>query len=124
KPMTAKRGGYYIMPYGTEVTGYNNSFAYDSVGEVSIRTVTSQEMENISEIYPNPAKEQVSVTLNNNQPLYYRIVNLKGQVMQTGKINASNGAVNMDVSSLKSGNYWVVFTDGNFSATRKLVVTK
>jgi len=124
KPMTAANGGYYVMPYGSEVTTYNNDFAYDSTLTVGLNNITKENLDAISEIYPNPATDNASITLNNDADLYYRIVNLKGQVKQSGKINKSTSTYTFDTSLLKTGNYWVILTDGNLSTSRSLVIGK
>ena len=124
KPMTAANGGYYTMPYGSEVTTYNNDFAYDSTLMVGLNNVTKENLDAISEIYPNPATVNASITINNNADLYYRIVNLKGQVQQSGKINKNTTAYKFDTSNLKTGNYWVILTDGNLSTSRSLIIGK
>ena len=149
KPMTAHQGGFYVMPYGKEVNTYNNDYAWDTVGTVvydtsnlsydtttvtygtqsdihfsSLTSVTQKTLSDISEIYPNPAKDNAVITVNNNTDLYYRIINLKGQVQQSGKIAKNTVNYELDVKNLKSGHYWVIFTDGNFSASRNLIITK
>ncbi|MBR1774631.1 MAG: agmatine deiminase family protein [Bacteroidales bacterium] len=121
KPMTAHQGGYYIMPYGKDVNTYYNDYAYDTTITVGINTLV---LEGISEIYPNPATDNATISVNNTNDLYYRIINLKGQVQQGGKIAKNTANYELDVKNLKTGNYWVIFTDGNLSTSRKLVIVK
>ena len=124
KPMTAHNGGFYVMPYGKDVNTYNNDFAYDDEDNVGLYTSDTKEMESISEIYPNPAINEASVTLNNTSDLYYRIINLIGQVVTYGKINKNIGSFKFQTKDMKAGNYWIIFTDGNISTSRKLVIAK
>lgn len=124
KPMTVVHGGCYSMPFGKNVTTYNNSFAYDTLADVGLKDITKQELDNISEIYPNPAVDNATITINNSADIYYRIVNLKGQNMQMGKISQGTNTYKFNTEKLKAGNYWVIFTDGNLSTARKLVIAK
>ncbi|MBR1769735.1 MAG: agmatine deiminase family protein [Bacteroidales bacterium] len=125
KPMTAPLG-YYSLVYGTEIEGIVEQDVY---GEGSHTWSSLQDkttvMDMIGEIYPNPASEQVSVTLpQRNDDMYYRVLNLKGQVMIQGKTDKNQSELKLNVSDLKAGNYWLYFTNGNFSAVRKLVIAR
>ncbi len=126
KPMTAP-SGYYTLPYGTEVTGVVQADVY---GEGSHTWVTlgenvSKTLDMIGQAYPNPAQNRVSIDMPQSRAdIYYRVINLKGQVLLADKVDKSFGKLNLDVSSLKSGNYWITFTDGNFSTVRKLVIAR
>ena len=149
KPMTAHQGGFYVMPYGKEVTKYNNNFAWDTLADVTYDTtnlaydkteisygtksdiklselecISQQEFSNISEIFPNPAKDEAKVIVNNSKDLYFRIVNLKGQVQQTGKIAKNTSTYTINTKKLKTGHYWLILSDGNFSTSRSLIIVK
>lgn len=124
KPMTAHNQGYYLMPFGPEVNTYNNDFAYDTnISEYSVG-LNAVALQQIGQIYPNPAKTTVSLQTNSDQPLYYRIINLKGQLMSNGRVEAKTQSYTFDVSSLKEGSYWMILTDGNISTYRQLVIVK
>lgn len=122
KPMTAP-DGFYAMPYGTDVNSMISWNPYDSI-EVSLQGVKLQDLESIGEFFPNPAVDEANVSLDAKANLYYRVVNLKGQMMMQGKISKGETALRLDTKSLTNGNYWVLFTDGNLSTTRKLVVAR
>ena len=123
KPMTAPEG-YYTMPYGTEITGVVVKNPYDTTS-VSIEGLAMNTIDNISEIYPNPANAEVSVSLEGiNSDVYYRIINVKGQAVKTDKIVKGTSSYTMNVEDLSEGVYWVVFTNGNFSTARKLVIAR
>lgn len=123
KPMTAPEG-YYTMPYGTEITGVVVKNPYDTTS-VSIEGLAMNTIDNISEIYPNPANAEVSVSLEGiNSDVYYRIINVKGQAVKTDKIVKGTSSYTMNVENLSEGVYWVVFTNGNFSTARKLVIAR
>lgn len=126
KPMTAP-SGYYTLPYGTEVTGVVQADVYGEGSHtwVSLGENVSKTLENIGQAYPNPAQNRVSIDIpQSRSDIYYRVINLKGQVLLVDKVDKSLGKLDLDVSSLKSGNYWITFTDGNFSTVRKLVIAR
>lgn len=126
KPMTAPLG-YYTLPYGTEVTGVVQADVYGEGSHtwVSLGENVSKTLEKIGQAYPNPAQNRVSIDMPQSRTdIYYRVINLKGQVLLVNKVDKSFGKLDLDVSSLKSGNYWITFTDGNFSTVRKLVIAR
>ncbi|MBQ9312633.1 MAG: agmatine deiminase family protein [Bacteroidales bacterium] len=126
KPMTAPEG-YYTLVYGTEITGVVQEDVYGngSTTWLGLQENSQSLLNGISEVYPNPAQNEIKVTLPQlKQDLYYRVMNLKGQVVMQNKIGKNETELQMNVSSLKSGNYWIYFTDGNLSAVRKLVIAK
>lgn len=84
-----------------------------------------ENLDGIGEVYPNPAEDVATINFNNLKgDLRYSIINLKGQVLVSDKIKVGEQMLSIDVSALKQGNYWISFTDGNFSTVRKLVVVK
>ncbi len=125
KPMTAP-AGYYVLPYGTEVEGVEEADVYGDGIHLwtSLEDAVENTLDNIGEVYPNPAKNKVTITIPQTKDLYYTVMNLKGQVIMREKIDSGAKELNLDISSLRTGNYWISFTDGNFSIVRKLVVVK
>lgn len=125
KPMTAP-AGYYVLPYGTEVEGVEEADVYGDGTHLwtSLEDAVENTLDNIGEVYPNPAKNKVTITIPQTKDLYYTVMNLKGQVIMREKIDSGAKELNLDISSLRTGNYWISFTDGNFSTVRKLVVVK
>lgn len=125
KPMTAPEG-LYSFAYGTQVEGVVQNDVYGNGTNlwVSLEGV-EENLDGIGEVYPNPAEDVATINFNNLKgDLRYSIINLKGQVLVSDKIKAGEQMLSIDVSALKQGNYWISFTDGNFSTVRKLVVVK
>lgn len=125
KPMTAPEG-LYSFAYGTQVEGVVQNDVYGNGTNlwVSLEGV-EENLDGIGEVYPNPAEDVATININNLKgDLRYSIINLKGQVLVSDKIKVGEQMLSIDVSALKQGNYWISFTDGNFSTVRKLVVVK
>lgn len=126
KPMTAPEG-FYVLPYGTLIEGVVEEDVYGNGTHtwVSLEDNLQNVLDNIGEVYPNPAKDKASISISQIKgDLYYSVMNLKGQIILRDKINKEEKQLDIDVSSLKAGNYWINFTDGNLSTVRKLVVVK
>ncbi|MDO5760823.1 MAG: agmatine deiminase family protein [Bacteroidota bacterium] len=126
KPMTAPLG-YYTLPYGTEINGVLQADVYGNgtYNWVSLLTNSYNTLNSIGQVYPTPATNRITIDLpQSNQKIYYRVVNLKGQVLLEGKTESNSSKLGLDVSSLKAGNYWISFTDGNFSTVRKIIVAR
>ena len=71
-------------------------------------------------LYPNPAKNEVIVSLSGNVPVSYRIYNILGAEVKRGVLNS--GETVIDISQLKDGIYLVNVQAGNIVGTQKLVV--
>lgn len=83
-------------------------FGYDAIGEGPMHNNT------IMEVYPNPASESMTLTLNQEENVV--ISNVMGQTVSSFKGNA--GINRVDVSSLSSGIYFI----SAGSATQKFIV--
>lgn len=76
-------------------------------------------------VFPNPASSELFVQTNNTGycDQQMQIVNVQGQIVLTGILNASTAAVK--VSELAAGNYFVkVFENGKAIGTKKIAVVK
>lgn len=61
------------------------------------------------QVAPNPANQQISLNSKEHKIFYYRIVNVLGQEVKSGKVNNN---VYIDVSGLSAGSYYM-FTESN-----------
>lgn len=76
-------------------------------------------------LMPNPAKQKVKLLANGfDEKITYSILNLQGQVCKQDRINRTDktSAIDIDITGLSVGIYFVQVTDVNFSATVKLIV--
>ncbi|MBI1227433.1 MAG: T9SS type A sorting domain-containing protein [Bacteroidetes bacterium] len=76
-------------------------------------------------VNPNPAGDYVNLTYNfeNLTNLDVRLVNSLGQLMVERRLdNAVNGSERLNISSLPSGAYTVVFSNGEQSVAKRLIV--
>ncbi len=89
--------------------------AEDRWGTLSTNSVELQELN----IYPNPAKDQVNVTIKNNTETRIEIYSVLGKRVFIRKINESMA---LDISSLKSGLYLMKFIQNDRVTTKKLIV--
>lgn len=120
KPMTAPQG-YYTTVFGDEVTGIGEEDIYASVSALS-----PEELEGIGVAYPNPAMDVVTVDFAGglSADAAIKLVNAKGQVLLADKLSAGETNLKVDVSKLKAGVYWLIFSSNNNTAARKIVVAR
>ncbi len=120
KPMTAPQG-FYTMVFGSDVNGISEESVYVSIPQISL-----SELEGIGNVYPNPANSVAKVDFSEafSTDINFKLVNSKGQVLLRDKISKNEHNLRIDVSNLKSGIYWLIFTSDNLSAARKVVVGK
>ncbi len=82
--------------------------------------------DNFTMVYPNPATDILSVSINTSKSVKYniRIFNLLGQEMmaETAIAESSLSESSIDISSLKTGTYIVKITIDDFTYNHKLVV--
>jgi hypothetical protein len=72
-------------------------------------------------VYPNPANEEINVVLPNSiEEASIAIVDAVGRQVYIGTVNPMNQTVN--VSSLNEGIYFVKINNGEFAATKTVVV--
>ena len=80
------------------------------------------DVSNNLELYPNPAENNFILTNHGNILLTgfaYKIVNMQGQVIETGILNEDN--LNFDVSSYTPGMYIMNIQGGNFNASKRFI---
>jgi hypothetical protein len=96
KPMTAGQGGYY-----TFYLGHNPSVAVRETLEAKVGA-----------FYPNPARQSATIALDlaDGNAFSVRLVCRDGRVISLPDA-AGKGDYRVDVSSLASGSYFVVFTN-------------
>lgn len=95
-----------------------------NIGNVGIESLL-ENYENIN-IYPNPAQNQVSVSLNliERENVSIKILDLSGKTINTynlGKVNQMK-IETLNISSLPKGFYFIAVEGSNFRNTQKLIV--
>ena len=75
-----------------------------SQGEVSVDEPEVQEVE----LYPNPAKDQVTIELPGDNANYHiQVVDMQGRIVKTGSAQSENGIMLIDVEQYSPGLYHV-----------------
>lgn len=75
-------------------------------------------------IYPNPAKEILTIVLpaNNENKSSLEIFNILGNKVLNRNINPTNGSISLDVSSLAPGVYIIKIISGSHNWTEHVVI--
>lgn len=108
--------------------GITNKLVYYKKGSESwgmplvITSVKEYSIEDKIDIYPNPAKNRIYITVQNlGLPIILEIVNIEGQVHIVGKVDSNSSSINIE--NLKSGIYIYRFSkNGEIVKTGKLIV--
>jgi len=79
-------------------------------------------MEENIEIYPNPAKNRIYITLQNSRfPVVLELLNMEGQLLSASKLISNSSSVNIE--NLKPGIYiYRLSKNGERIKTGKLIV--
>ncbi|MBQ7984565.1 MAG: Omp28-related outer membrane protein [Bacteroidales bacterium] len=110
---------------GTWGSGEQTDFTMEAVSALS--SVTENIYQTV--VYPNPARENVTLTINalNSEKVQINVVDLMGRVVvNLGQQNIKDGANNFNIntSALDNGVYYVRIISDNGISTSKLSVTK
>ncbi len=108
-----KLGGnmiYGIVNSGVFESSYSYEFRLEMFGPSSI---ASEETEEFS-IYPNPTKDKINIDLPNENMV--ELYDINGMLLQS-----HNNTIELDVSHLPSGVYFVKYSSENGSRTQRIV---
>jgi len=73
------------------------------------------------EIFPNPVRDQLTISNNGAEPVLYQLTNLHGQTLLKGNI-AGNNTLQIKLADLPKGLYFIrVFDRNNEVFTRKII---
>lgn len=76
----------------------------------------------IVNVYPNPAKENVTVLTSSNTAGQITVTDVLGKTVREIKINAEKTLIN--TADLQSGLYFIKLAQGNVTKTEKIMITK
>lgn len=125
-PATATLGATRMrvqMNYNATPTSSCQSFTYGQVEDYTVNiTATARIDENTTasasfNLYPNPVKGDVLNISNLESPSTYKIYNMMGQELGSGKIE--NDAIY--VGSLKTGTFLIEISNGTSTATKRFI---
>ncbi len=122
-----------LLPYSTNgsvmirfraINGSGTSLFLDNIGIYSASDPTL--IENISlqaSIFPNPTQDNITIKLGQTgQNVNVDIFDLQGRVIQKEVINKSQDQIQLSLSSLQSGIYFVRLVSKNGNAVKRIIV--
>jgi len=115
-----------ILIYSIEDSANYNAKAVFIGDMQSSVGIYSPAMDNVFEAYPNPAHNNITVMASNSSNIReVRVVNLVGKMMVLQSWQSADGTMNLDLSSLPEGIYFVQFVgnDGILS-TKKISISR
>lgn len=71
-------------------------------------------------VYPNPAKDVISIKNTNNATVY--IYNILGKMVR--KIDSTSDLLQVNVSDFSNGMYFIKIQNGNNIETKKILINK
>jgi hypothetical protein len=91
-------------------------------GEVGLTEIVQK---NVLAVYPNPANEQINVTVATNaeSPSQVNLVDLSGKIIQTLQVGQSNetSIVQFNIANLQAGVYFIELINENGKEIEKVV---
>jgi hypothetical protein len=107
------------------INGYGNSTFIDNINVAGVLGVVENELNKAISLYPNPAKSEVNITLNNQtfDSIKIQVFNSLGQTLKSIEVNNQNtNTFSIDVSNLVTGLYFVTIDLDGVKASKKLLV--
>jgi hypothetical protein len=106
--------------FDTNPAVVTNTFENEFVSQLSIPEYSN----NTIIVYPNPAKEQITVQLSpNNFIKQVKLVDMLGRIIMTKHYNSSNTTEILSLNEVEKGTYLLeITTDNNQKATKKIIV--
>jgi hypothetical protein len=100
----------------------NELYAHEGMSRISYVSIWTGVEENAASrisVYPNPAKDQITIQGIENMDCTIEVVDIKGQqILSIGKYNVDA----IDVSMLEQGIYFIRISNEDFNVVRKLVI--
>ena len=124
-------GNWDMSTLGSASTNANGMFQLTRQGITSLSpfaVVDAQSTLSISEevspliagVYPNPATNNVSVTLDGNYETTLEVLDASGRIIATSVV-AGNGVYDLDISSVRPGLFFIRAVSNNESFTTRVV---
>jgi PKD repeat protein len=106
------------------VTQRSSGFSINVVDPAALGVEEVENINNVSDIYPNPATNNFNIDINLMEAtnINVTVYDITGKVVNTGTHNLSQGTNQLNVSTgnMSNGMYTVVVTDNKTVITRKL----
>jgi hypothetical protein len=107
-----------------------DGFYFDDLNVTVIGAVTginnklSTEKVYISNVYPNPADDQLNVdyNLNGNRSAAYQLLSITGSSVIAGNVTDNSGTLHLNTAQLPAGIYYFRLISNNESVVRKAIV--
>ncbi len=87
----------------------------------NIVTVSANQAKNKIEIYPNPFNTNVTLSLVDNTPATIEVVSMQGVSVYNTTVNSNNLFVNINLTQLANGVYFIKVTQNGNTTLQKLV---
>lgn len=116
-------GAWVPFNDGTSITswGLDIDMAIFPVGDFGLHTRAEMIPSTSVSVFPNPAGEKLFIR-SDGRPAGISISDLSGRLMHSVHVDYSTPEIEMDISSLCSGIYFLEIRNENFRAVRKIVI--
>lgn len=116
--------GENVMFRFVNINGYGNSTFVDNINVAGVLGVSENELEAALSLFPNPASDEVNISINNKTfgAIEITVVNSLGQVLQTIDDSNVSGTMTINVSNYSSGLYFVNIQADGVRVSKKLLI--
>ncbi|WP_237702592.1 GEVED domain-containing protein [Bizionia argentinensis] len=112
---TLKDGGTTLASGGSFGSSETTNFCVGGASR-SFENVTTTSNDDLFKLYPNPAKQAISVSLNGLVAQSYQVSNMLGQIVLKGAFSET-----IDVSELKNGMYLIQLNIGEKTKVKRFI---
>lgn len=122
----------YPYAVGPTFYGVYANRSVDNVSEVTtvyedVTGLSNEEFNNLNiNIYPNPSSDFIAVQMDGlvTEDMTVDLLDMTGQVINSGKILKGSTLAFFDIQTLYNGNYLIKVSNGKYSLSEKIVVEK
>jgi poly(beta-D-mannuronate) lyase len=123
---TVATGAKYVKIIGY---GQSSGSTWNTITEIEFYktaplSVINTDLADAITMYPNPTNSELNIKIGNRSISKVQLFNVNGRMVLENKIANQKSEINMDVSKLAKGAYFVVISDSNNFKTSKTVLIK
>jgi hypothetical protein len=119
----------FIDKKPTTGVSYYKLMQYDFNGketELGVKTTSLNLNDESLTIYPNPASDYIKINAGSNKftgAVSVKLYDLKGKLLIDKVFDAVFNDIQLPISNVTSGTYFIIVNNNNYTATRKIAVT-
>lgn len=124
KSFDTNSDGFLAKILNSSISGQGNCSTFGWRVEDSVNDQFSISPDNKLLLYPNPAMNNVTMAMETQGNAFYQVLNIYGEILLNGNLDAYSSTYSIDISALASGIYIVKCSVSGQSLVQRFTVAK